>query len=366
VIDDRIRKLKENAENGIRLGKAGFVLTSSKELEELGQRKEAEDILRRALQEGSWNEPSKINMLTSLCKIIIANGTKEDFEEAIELIKAYSLDDPRFSVIEANALGKLDRKPEAISLLEKRIDSDPAAKYNSGLASKLSTLYLEIGNNQEAVDFLVPIVEDGPLKDRLEMKQILADAYIKTKNEEKAISLLSGQKDPRSRKLIERANLTLARDASSSDKARIFIIHGHIDDDTLLKIKYLLTKIGAEPVTFDDLEKPGALTIIELLEKNIPLFDSIIALLTPDDEGRKRGTDTWKLRAREKVLIEAGYGLISKRRRSLLIALGDVSIPSDLEGIHSIKASTWSSDVGLKVAKRLVEMKINVDPTKAI
>lgn len=367
MISNDIQGLKDNAENGIRLGRAGYVLTSSRMLTELGERKEAEAILRKALKMGSWNEPSRINMLTSLCKLIITDGTKESFEEVLDLIRGSSLNDPLLSVMEANALGKLNRKAEAIALLKKKIESDPAIQYNSGFASKLSTLYLEEGRNQEAVDFLSPLVEGGPLKDKLELKQILADAYIKTKKEEKASELLEGQQDQRSRELRERAKEPYTGIGSlSAKKPRIFIIHGH-ERDSLTKLINVLYDVGAQPVTFDDLPKPGSPTIIELLERHIPSFDSIIALLTPDDEGRERGSsDALVLRARENVLIEAGYALISKRQKSLLIALGNISIPTDFKGIHNIQATAWSSDVGLKVARRLVEMRINVDPTKAI
>lgn len=366
MINNEIQKWITNAENGISQGRAGYVLTSKRELTKLGKSDVAEAILRKALQEGSWNDPSEINMLTSLCKIIMSKGSKEDFEEVLELIKASTLKDLGLVVMEATALGKLDRRLEAISILEKTMEVEPEVKYHPGFASKLSTLYLEIGKDQKAVDFLAPVVERGPLGDRLEMKQILADAYLKTKKEERVIPLLADQRDRRSRELIERAQEALGGSTSIPiNNPLIFVIHGH-EKGSLSKLINVLYDIGAKPVTFDDLPKPGAPTVIELLEKHIPSFNAIITLLTPDDEGRRRGTDNWELRARENVLIEAGYSLISNRKRSLLIALGGVSIPSDLEGIHRIEASEWSSETGLRVARRLEEMRINVDPTRAI
>ena len=146
---------------------------------------------------------------------------------------------------------------------------------------------------------------------------------------------------------------------------RIFIIHGH-DMASLSELKVVLYKIGASPVTFDDIPKQGSPTIIEILEKHIPNFDAVIALLTPDDEGRKRGDDALEPRARQNVLVEAGYGLISQRQKSLIIALGDVSNPTDFNGIHMIPAPKWSPEIGMKVARRLQDMGLRVDPSKAI
>ena len=146
---------------------------------------------------------------------------------------------------------------------------------------------------------------------------------------------------------------------------QIFIIHGH-DPTSLSYLKGVLYKIGANPKTFDDIPKQGSPTIIEILEKHISKFDAIIAFLTPDDEGRKRGDETWELRARQNVLIEAGYGLISQREKSLIIALGNVSTPSDFDGISMIRASMWSTETGMNIAKRLKDMGLRVDPSKAV
>jgi predicted nucleotide-binding protein len=77
------------------------------------------------------------------------------------------------------------------------------------------------------------------------------------------------------------------------------------DDDltSLAHLKNVLYKIGANPITFDDIPKPGSPTIIEILEDCIPKSDAVIALLTPDDEGRKLGDNALELRARQNVLV---------------------------------------------------------------
>lgn len=117
---------------------------------------------------------------------------------------------------------------------------------------------------------------------------------------------------------------------------------------------------------FEQLPKRGGATVIELLEEYIPSADAVIALLTPDDEGRKRGIEEWELRARQNVLIEAGYAVIAQRDRSVIVALGGVSIPTDSEGIHRIQEPAWAPAVGTKVAKRLLDIGLRVDPSGAM
>ncbi|HEX77149.1 MAG TPA: hypothetical protein G4O03_01865 [Dehalococcoidia bacterium] len=268
--------------------------------------------------------------------------------------------------MEATALGRLEKRDEAIARLEDEIKLDPHLGKNVFIATKLATLYLEEGRNQETIKFLEPLVSAGHFGRHLQIKQILADAYIKTGRADKALELLSGLRDDRSRELANRAQEVLGEGApvAPGGGPRVFVVHGH-DRPSLSELKNLLYKIGAEPLTFDDLPKPGSPTVIELLEKHVPTFDALVALLTPDDEGRKRGETEWELRARENVLIEAGYGLISRRERSLIVALGGVSIPSDLEGIHRVVGDEWTAAVGMKVARRLRDMQLNVDASKA-
>ncbi len=151
-----------------------------------------------------------------------------------------------------------------------------------------------------------------------------------------------------------------------ADKPKVFVVYGH-NRDTLSKLELTLRQIGAEPLIFNQLPTSGSQTIIEILEENIPKADAIVVLLTPDDEGRKRNSDA-KLepRARQNTLIEAGYAVISQRKKSILISLGGVKIPTDFDGIYKVEDLQWSDTVAFHVAKRLQNMGLKVDPTKAI
>jgi len=365
MIPDSVQGWIENAETGIKIGKPGYVLTSSKNLMGMGKPDEAEAVLRKALQAGNWPESSELRMLTILCKIVMDNPN-EGPSEVLKIVETSKTKDWGLILMEASALGRLGRNPDAITLLEKEMESNPNVKYEPDFISKLSTLYLAEGRDQAAVDLLAPLIEEGYFEDHVIIKQILADAYLKTRKPEKVFLLLEKQQDQKSRSLKERAQKALGgRIPPRTAIPEVFIIHGH-DRDSLSNLRNLLFSIGVKPVTFNDLKKGGATTIIELLEMHIPTFNAIIALLTPDDEGRTIGEVPLELRARQNVLIEAGYGLISKREKSLLIALGNVSIPSDLEGIHRVGGLKWSAEVGFDIAKRLSEMGLNVDLSRAM
>jgi predicted nucleotide-binding protein len=101
----------------------------------------------------------------------------------------------------------------------------------------------------------------------------------------------------------------------------------------------------------------GAELIIEGLTRLLPTANKIIALFTPDDEGRLRGGDTPLCpRARQNVLIETGFAMIQRRADSVIIALGNTEIPSDLSGIRTIQATSWDATVENQLAQTLNNM----------
>ena len=144
------------------------------------------------------------------------------------------------------------------------------------------------------------------------------------------------------------------------NKPKVFVIHGR-DDNTRDRLELILHRIGAEPITLRKLPKIGAQTLIELLVENLPLADAVVVLMTPDDEGRLRNSDeSLQPRARENVLVEAGYSVIAQREKTLLISIGNVSIPSDFGAIHRIDGSTFDKSIEIQLAKRLTDMGLNV------
>lgn len=147
-----------------------------------------------------------------------------------------------------------------------------------------------------------------------------------------------------------------AREGDSTSPPKVFVIYGH-DERVLNSVESLLHRIGCAPLIFKRL-KIVSKTAIEVLEQTLPEADAVIALLTPDDEGRKRGGQdgALEMRARQNVLVEAGYAVISNRSRSIIVALGGVSIPSDFDGIQRVQSDQWSRTMELDIAKALGQM----------
>lgn len=131
---------------------------------------------------------------------------------------------------------------------------------------------------------------------------------------------------------------------------RVFIVHGH-DGEARESVARFLTKLGLEPVILHEQASRGR-TIIEKVEANSDVGFAVV-LLTPDDEGRRRGDDTLEPRSRQNVLLELGY-FIARLSRANVCTLkkGELQIPSDFAGVVW---STMDSAGGwrLELAKEL-------------
>jgi hypothetical protein len=141
--------------------------------------------------------------------------------------------------------------------------------------------------------------------------------------------------------------------AISNSRRRVFVVHGH-DMSTLARVESVIHRLGCHPVIFSRIGDKGAKTNIEILEHTLPACDAVVALLTPDDEGRSIGAERLRRRARQNVLVEAGYAIISKRHRSLIVTIGDVEIPSDFDGINRVHGAVWDDAMAFELARRLV------------
>lgn len=121
--------------------------------------------------------------------------------------------------------------------------------------------------------------------------------------------------------------------------------------------------IGLLKVVVLNEQTNASITVIEKLEKHADVGFAVV-LLTPDDEGRKKGTKKLLGRARQNVILELGY-FISKLGRERVCALqrGDLEVPSDVLGVltHQIDpAGAWKT----RLAKELQEASFDVDLNK--
>ncbi len=125
----------------------------------------------------------------------------------------------------------------------------------------------------------------------------------------------------------------------------VFIVHGH-DGEARESVARFLGNIGLNPIILHEQANRGR-TVIEKVEAHSEVGFAVV-LLTPDDEGRVKGTNELEPRARQNVLLELGY-FIGRLGRENVCALkrGTLEIPSDFAGVVW---ETMDTGVGWKQA----------------
>jgi len=111
---------------------------------------------------------------------------------------------------------------------------------------------------------------------------------------------------------------------------KIFLVHGH-DEGARETVARFLERIGFEAIILHEQANRGR-TIIEKVVAHGDVGFAVV-LLTPDDEGCKKG-EAAKPRARQNVVLELGY-FVGRLGRERVCALrrGDVELPSDFGGV---------------------------------
>ena len=145
---------------------------------------------------------------------------------------------------------------------------------------------------------------------------------------------------------------------SPTKTKKVFVVHGH-DEIAKTNLEVFLHEIGLEPVVLHRQADEG-LTIIEKFEKHSDVGYAFI-LLTPDeiayikdDESKNDNERKKEYRARPNVIFEFGY-FAGKLGRSRVCCLytGDVSLPSDVNGIIYKKFVNSIEEVAYSIIKDL-------------
>ena len=122
---------------------------------------------------------------------------------------------------------------------------------------------------------------------------------------------------------------------------KIFVVHGR-NNDKKYEVSEFLYEQGLTPIILHEQVNSGQ-TIIEKIEKNSDVACAII-LLTPDDEGRLKGSNSsLKTRARQNVIFEAGYFMGKLGRNKTIILSGVEETMSDIDGIVYIDINNYKS-----------------------
>ena len=139
---------------------------------------------------------------------------------------------------------------------------------------------------------------------------------------------------------------------------RVFIVHGH-DGELKHAVARIIEKQGIKAVILSEQANRGK-TIIEKLEGNSDVGGAV-CLFTSDDDGKEKRDAKLKPRARQNVVLEAGYfmGLLG-RDHVVLLADDGIEMPSDLSGVVYTATSNWQ----VELLKELKAMGYKVDFNK--
>jgi predicted nucleotide-binding protein len=149
--------------------------------------------------------------------------------------------------------------------------------------------------------------------------------------------------------------------APKAAPSRVFIVYGH-DADAREQLELLLRRLKVEPIVLQNLPSTGD-TIIEKLE-TLHSADFACVLLTPDDEGRKRGNGAdLKPRARQNVVMELGMVLARLGRRHVAVLLKGAGLekPSDIDGLIYLPFSSHVNEVRNELAANLQEAGFTIN-----
>ena len=128
-----------------------------------------------------------------------------------------------------------------------------------------------------------------------------------------------------------------------SDVSKVFIVHGH-DGKLKEEVARIVEKQNIEAIILSEKANQGR-TIIEKFE-NYSDVGGAICLFTADDVGSEKNDSLTKSRARQNVVFETGY-FMGKLGRDhvVLLADGEIEMPSDLSGVVYTNAKNWQFDL---------------------
>lgn len=146
----------------------------------------------------------------------------------------------------------------------------------------------------------------------------------------------------------------------------IFLVHGSDDVRKVEVARMLEQATGREVVILHEQPNRGR-TLIEKFEDHAGSAAFAVVILTADDEGRHKGTDSdLMLRGRQNVVFEMGFFFAALGRSRVVVLLDDgIEKPSDVDGIVYVgldSEGVWK----LLLAKELAAATIHVDLSKIV
>lgn len=193
------------------------------------------------------------------------------------------------------------------------------------LGEKIADAFKRVDNKIHRIDSIIERIELIPIDETKVVNSVTP-------------SDISAEKQPRTKK--------------------VFIVHGR-DEIAKTSLEVFLHEIGLEPIVLHRQADEG-MTVIEKFEKHSDV-GYVFILLTPDEvaylaseDGKPDSERNKEFRARPNVIFEFGY-FIGKFGRSRVCCLytGNVSLPSDVNGIIYKKFDKSIEEVAYSVIKDL-------------
>jgi len=151
----------------------------------------------------------------------------------------------------------------------------------------------------------------------------------------------------------------LSKSAPLTQSNNVFIVHGR-NEGVRETVARFLENLGLHVIILHEKPDRGR-TIIEKFEDYSQEAGFAVVLLTGDDRGglKEEDSSTYRLRARQNVILELGFflGAFGRDRACALYEDG-IDIPSDYQGVLFTKLD---SDWKLKLARELKAAGLPVD-----
>jgi predicted nucleotide-binding protein len=131
------------------------------------------------------------------------------------------------------------------------------------------------------------------------------------------------------------------------DPKKVFIVYGR-NSDAHNAMRLFLRALELSPLDFDEVRNRlgGSPFVGDIVQSGMGQARAIIVMLTPDELSTLHPKfvtthdsehDKRRWQSRPNVLLEAGMALALDEKRTILVTLGPVQLPSDLHGRHHIR-----------------------------
>lgn len=131
------------------------------------------------------------------------------------------------------------------------------------------------------------------------------------------------------------------------DPTKVFVVYGR-NSEAHDSMRLFLRALGLSSLDFDEVrnEVGGSPFIGEIIRAGMEQACAIIVMLTPDEcsflhpsfiSPHDSEVEKSRWQSRPNVLLEAGMALALDEKRTILVTLGPVQLPSDLHGRHLIR-----------------------------